>query len=112
MGLLDTLIVTSCVGLSGASQDACNKALTAGAKQSGIEATANNTEQKITKAADKDAKELLGTGTVNVVAGTAFLVKSVASKSAVLNLPNLGICNTMTININQQQSLLNLKWMY
>jgi len=49
MGLIDTLIVTSCVGLSGIQQEACNKALTAGSKQSGIENNMNKAESKTLK---------------------------------------------------------------
>jgi|ERR1035437_183238 hypothetical protein len=112
MGLIDTLIVTSCVGLSGIQQDACNKALTAGTKQSGIEANVDHEESKMTKKLDISAREYLGTTTVNVVAGTAIVAKTIADKAATVKLPNFGICNTMVLKVNHEKSLLSLEWKY
>jgi len=112
MGVLDTLIVTSCMGLSGMQQDACNKALIAGSKQTGIETTVNTAEDKTTKVLDKGARDYLGDTNVNVVAGTAFVAKTIVDKSATVNLPTLGLCNSVTASVSHEKSLLSLQWKY
>lgn len=112
MGIIDTLIVTSCVGLSGMQQDACNKALTAGSKQSGIENNMNTAESKTLKNLDKDSRETLGNTTVDILAGTAIVAKTVADKAATVKLPNLGICNNIVLKVNHEKSLLSLEWKY
>jgi hypothetical protein len=93
-------------------QDACNKALTAGSKQSGIEANVDHAESKATKNLDKDAREYLGATTVDVVAGTAIVAKTIADKAATVKLPNFGICNTIVLKVNHEKSLLSLEWKY
>jgi|ERR1035437_11110982 hypothetical protein len=112
MGLIDTLIVTSCVGLSGMQRDACNKALTAGSKQSGIENNMDTAEKKTLKNIERDSRDTLGNTTVDVIAGTAIVAKTVADKAATVKLPNLGICNTMVLKVNHEKSLLSLEWKY
>jgi len=112
MSIIDALIVTSCVGLSGMQQDACEKALTAGSKQSGIEVNVDHMESKTTKKLDKGAREYLGVTTVDVVAGTAIVAKTIADKAATIKLPNLGICNIMVLKVNHEKSLLSLEWKY
>ena len=112
MGLIDTLIVTSCVGLSGVQQEACNKALTAGSKQSGIENNMNKAESKTLKTLETNSRDYLGNTTVDVIAGTAIVAKTVADKAATVKLPNFGICNTIVLKVNHEKSLLSLEWKY
>ena len=112
MSIIDTLIVTSCVGLSGMQQDACNKALTAGSKQSGVESTVDRAEGKTLKNLENSSRATLGDTTVNVIAGTAIVAKTVADKAATVKLPNLGICNTIVLKVNHEKSILSLEWKY
>lgn len=112
MGVIDTLIVTSCIGLSGVQKDACEKALIAGSKQSGIEANMDKAESKMTKNMEKDAKEYLGDTSVKVVTGTAIVAKTLVDKSATLKLPTFGLCTSITAHVGQEKSLLSLEWKY
>lgn len=112
MGIIDTLIVTSCVGLSGMQQDACNKALTAGSKQSGLENNMNTAESKTLKTLDKDSRETLGNTTVDVLAGTAIVAKTISDKAATVKLPSFGLCNSIVLKVNHEKSLLSLEWKY
>lgn len=113
MSLLDTLIVSGCVSFyPGQSQDACNKALVASTKQSGIESNMNTTEDKTLKNLDKNSREYLGNTTANVIAGTAIVAKTVADKAATIRLPNFGICNSMILKVNHETSVLSLEWKY
>lgn len=113
MGIIDTLIVTSCMGFqAGQAQDACQKALQAGSKQSGIEKVVNNKEQQITKKADQTAKEMLGETTVGVVGGTVFLAKTISEKKVSLGLPTLGMCNSIKAEVSDKQSQLKLEWKF
>lgn len=112
MGVLDTLIVTTCLGVSGPSNQACNKALEAGTKQTGVESQVDSLETKTTKMAEKDAKQYLGETSVFLLTGTAMATKAVIDKSATVKLPTLGICNSITANVGPQKSLLSLMWKF
>jgi hypothetical protein len=111
VSLIETLIVTSCVGLSGQNQLACNNALTAGSKQSGVETEMNQFETKVTKNAESDVRDYLGNN-ANVVAGGVFLIKGIADKAATFTLPNFGVCTSMKADIGQSKSLLRLEWKF
>lgn len=112
MGLIDTLIVTSCVGLSGVQQDACNKALEAGSKQSGISQTMNTYEKHELNSLQDGAINYLGKDTVNVLGGMGWLTKSLVEKKASFGLPNFGICDKLTTEINTNTTKLVFKWMF
>lgn len=110
MGLLDSLIITSCIGLSGNAQDACNQALIAGAKQSGIEQNVNEVEKKYSSKADREARELLG-NSYNFVGSTVFVAKSISDKAVTLGLPTFGLCNSLKAKISDNPSL-NMEWKF
>lgn len=112
MGLLDSLIVFSCVGLSGQQNDACNKALTAGSQQSGITQTANTYESNQMKMLETDANKWFGQDAVTAVGGTAWVTKSLVEKKASIGLPNLGICDKLSTEINSNTAKLVFKWVF
>lgn len=112
MSLVDTLIISSCIGLSGPQKEACDHALLAGAKQSGVEASVNKMESKTTKKLANGAKEVLGKTSVDVVTGTAILVKAAADKAATIKLPTLGMCTSAVLKVGHEQSLLSVEWKY
>jgi hypothetical protein len=112
MGVLDSLIMTACLGASGATHDACQKSLQAGSKQSGVEQNIDTYESKVTTNAEKDTKEKLGETTVEILGGTAFLTKSVVEKHATIGLPNLGLCTYIKAQIGQDKSMLSLEWKF
>ena len=113
MGLLDTLIVTSCLSFQpGPQQDACKSALQAGTKQSGVEKVANDQEKKVTEKADTTAKELLGEQAVGVVGGTVFVAKTISEKRVSFGLPTFGLCNAVRAEVSDKQSNLKFEWKF
>lgn len=112
MGLLDALIVTVCVGTSGAVKDACNKSLEAGTKQSGIARNVNVTEKRLTKKIEGTARDYIGNSSTNVLTGTLILAKAMIDQSATFRLPSFGICSSVNAQIGKEKSLLNLEWKF
>lgn len=112
MAILESIIVASCVGMSGQAQDACNKALQAGSKQSGMEQSFDSYEQHQTKMLEQTAYDWFGKDAVGVVGGTVWVGKAVAEKKASVGLPSFGICNKMSAEVGQKASQLVLKWSF
>lgn len=112
MGALQTIITASCVSLSGVAQDACNKALEAGTKQSGVEQNVNKIEDNVSKTADKQARSVVGNSGMDVAGGVAFIAKSVVEKSAIFALPTFGLNMSLKAQVGAEKSGLSLEWKY
>jgi hypothetical protein len=112
MGLLNSLIMTACVGLSGQSKEACVKGLQAASKQSGVEKRADSFESHQTKIIENAAYDYVGKDAVQAVGGVGFATQSVVSKKASIGLPNLGICSKMSLEVNQNTQKLLLQWRF
>lgn len=112
MGLVDSFIVSSCIGFTGQAQDACNKALLAGMRQSGIESTMNTMENNTSQKAENTARHYLGGTAVNYISASVFIAKSVASQSVSFGLPTLGLCNSFDVSIGASSSILNFGWKF
>lgn len=111
MSILDTLIISSCIGFSGSQQEACSKALVVAAKQSGIETNINNAENRMSQKLDKSIRAIIGNN-VDVVVTTAIVAKMAVDKSATIKLPTFGMCSSAMAILGQQQSSLNFEWKY
>lgn len=107
MALLDSLIVASCVGLSGQMQDACNKTLQASAKQSGVEQATSAYEKRELKSLEQGAVNLLGKDAVSVTGGMVWLTKSLVDKKA-----SFGIYGPISTEIAPSLTKLVLKWTF
>ena len=112
MALLDSIIMSACMGLSGQGNDACQKALTAGAKQSGVEKSANSYEQNRLSYLQSGAEDVLGKNTVAAIGGAGWAAKSVADRKASIGLPNFGICSGLKFEINSSTSKLVFQWRF
>lgn len=107
MALLDSLIVASCVGLAGQANDACNKALEASAKQSGVEQTTSAYEKHQLKNIEEGAVSFLGKDAVNVSGGMIWLTKSLVDKKA-----SFGLYGPLSTEIAPSLTKLVLKWTF
>jgi hypothetical protein len=107
MALLDSLIVASCIGLSGQANDACEKALEASAKQSGVEKTTSDYEKHELKNLEDDAVSFMGKDVVNVTGGMIWLTKSLVDKKA-----SFGIYGPLSTEIAPDLTRLVLKWKF
>lgn len=110
MSTMTTLAISVCIGLSGAQQQACEKAIEAGAKQSGIEQNVDRFQRKIEKNATDKATDIIGKPGVDVVGGGVFVAKTIMDKSVRFNLPTLGICDRITNQIGVNQYSTQLEW--
>lgn len=107
MALLDSVIMTACMGLSGQSNDACTKALQAGSKQSGVEQNVGTYETHQTKILEYKAYDWFGKQAVGVVGGAVWLGKSVSEKKA-----SFGIYGPLHMDVGQKLTQLVLKWTF
>lgn len=107
MAILDSLIIASCVSFSGQQQQACNAALQAGTKQSGIEQSASSFEHKNVKKIENTAIGVLGKDAVGIVGGTAWLIKAAAEKKAVF-----GISRNISAEVGDEITRLVFKWTF
>jgi hypothetical protein len=112
MGAMTALITSACIGLSGSGQEACNKALEAGSKQSGIEQDVDRIEKHVTQNADQKGHEYLGDKGMEVVGGTAFVAKTLIDKSLVFGVPTFGICDRIVNKVEPNKYSLQLEWKF
>jgi hypothetical protein len=107
MSVLDSLIVFSCMSLSGQQNIACNKALQAGSKQTQVDQTFNGYEDHQLKLMEKDATTLVGQDSLQTIGGTVWLTKSIVEKKA-----DFGIAKDVVMEINMRLGELILKWKF
>lgn len=112
MALLDSLIMSACVGLSGQSNDACQKALTAASKQSGVEQSANTYEQHKLNYLQSGAESYFGKDTVAAIGGVGWATKSAIERKMTFGLPNFGICNSIKFEFNSNVEKLVFQWRF
>jgi len=107
---LAPLIVSTCLGLSGQYNAACNGALTAGTKQTGIEKSVNDTQSLITTFADKKAKYYIGEKPLSYL-GSALFIKKIADERKVnLNLPHIFLYDSASTELSENSCKLNMQW--
>lgn len=100
------------MGLSGQSNDACTKVLTAGAKQSGFERMANTYEFKQSKELEKEAYEWFGNDAIKVMGTAAWASRAISERKVSVGLPNLGICDRMSFELGSSASKLVFDWKF
>jgi hypothetical protein len=104
--------MSACMGLSGQSNDACQKALTAASKQSGVEQSANKYEQNRLNYLQSGAEGFLGKDAVAAIGGVGWAGKSVIERKASFGLPNFGICNSIKFEFNSNLEKLVFQWRF
>jgi len=112
LGVFDSLIMAACIGSSGVQHDACTKALEAGGNQSGIERNVDTYEKRKLENAKESAISYLGKDSVNVVGGTAWLAKVMIDRKATVRLPNFGICDGLTTEVDEKLARLVFQWKF
>lgn len=112
MALIDSIILAGCMGMSGQQNDACTKALQAGAKQSGIEQNVNVFESNKSKEMDRLAHDWFGKDVLTATGGIAFITKAAVERKATIGLPNFGIFGSFSTEINSELIQLVVKWKF
>lgn len=111
-GAMSLMIVSACLSFNGQGKEACEKALEAGSKQSGIEQNVNQAQDRLEDKAKKNAKDLLGDTTMDVVGGTVFLAKTISDKSVKFSLPTMGLCDKITNEVGPDKYQLQMVWRF
>jgi hypothetical protein len=112
MAILDTLIMSACMGFSGQANDACQKAFTAGSKQTGLEQQANSYEQSRLQYLQAGAENFFGKDALTAIGGVGFVTKTVVERKASVGLPNFGLCNSLKFEFNSNTEKLVLQWRF
>lgn len=107
MALLDSMILTACMGMSGQSNDACVKALQAGTKQSGVEQNVSIYEKRQTKNLEYTANDWFGKQAVGIVGGAVWLGKSVSERKAAF-----GIYGPLHMEVGEKLTQMVFKWTF
>lgn len=111
MTLLTSAIMSACMGIStGQYNTACDKALEAEMKQTGVEQQESSGEKKTMDWGTKVAKDNLGETGAAVVAATVFTAKSYTEKKLSFPIKDTGICNTLSPEIKKDSAALNFIW--
>lgn len=107
MDLFTPLLVSLCVSTPGAYNTACQKATEATYVQSGWAAEMNTFQNGLERYGASRERAIFGGNTATV---NSFVVVGVAikTKKAKLNLPNLGLCDHFSTEI--QPNSYGLKW--
>lgn len=112
MSAIAIAITSACLNLSGPAQQACDKALEAGAKQSGIEQNVDQIEKHIERDADQKGHYYLGDTGMEVVGSTVFVAKTLIDKSLKFNTPTFGLCDRITNQVGPDKYSLQLEWRF
>ena len=113
MALLDSLIISICAaGTQGQGTPACNASVKAAAQQSGVAQSFNNGEKIIDNMATKDAQTYLGNTTIYMVGGAVYISKVIQNKGLDFELPNLGICDSLSNHIGMDNYGLKFTWKF
>lgn len=108
---LASLITSTCLNMAPATYNAaCNGALTAGTKQSGIEKSVNDVQGKITTFADKESKQIIGEKPLSYLGGALFIKKIADERKVNLNLPKFVLYDSASTELSENSCKLNLQW--
>lgn len=110
MSAMTALITSACIGLSGAHQQACEKAIEAGSKQTGLEQSVDQIQKMVERKANNKAKDIIGKSGMDIAGGGIFLVKTAIDKSVKINLPTLGICDRISTQVGVNQNSMQMEW--
>lgn len=108
MALLDSAILALCIHSKYPA--ACKASLEAGAKQSGFYQVSNNAEHIINYDAQRDATQNFGENTVLIIGGAGLIAKVVRDRSIDFNLPNFGLCDSLSNHIGLNSYGVRMGW--
>jgi len=109
---MQSAILSLCSTLTTGSQydQACNKAVEAGTKQTGTYQLLDSYETKTISYTENEASYHLGDESVSAVGATVYAYRTFRTKTLKFNLPNMGICNSVSNDITPNSYALHMKW--
>jgi hypothetical protein len=114
MGILLSSLLSVCAATSQSSmgKEACQKATEAGVNQLGIQQTMDSFEERTVHQIEMDAEKAIGKDGMYAVGGTYFLVRTIQTKSLILGIPTMGLCDSVKTDIGPKQSVLRFEWKF
>jgi hypothetical protein len=100
------------MGFQGQGNQACTNAIDAASQQSGIEQRYNKTESTFLKKKENQSIEFVGKDNAKIIAGTAIVVNTVASRQAIIDLPKFGLCDSFRAELKSDSGILRIKWFF
>lgn len=111
MSAAAALITSACLGVSGGG-DACSKFLEASLKQTGIYENIDKRERVLQEETILETRLFLGDRKFKVVGTSLFLTKIAVEKSATINLPTFGFCDSIISKIGVNGFNFKIEWSF
>lgn len=109
-GLSSTIIIAACVGAQGTANQACVNAVDAGTRQMGIRDTVDQIETNTVRYLDSEVQKQLNQDQLSALAIAGFVYKTAKEKKLTVNLPTLGVCDSVKNEITKNSYSLTLQW--
>lgn len=110
-GLFASAVTAFCVGVApGTYNNACNHAIDAGTKQTGLRQNADRLEDFSVSKINQHVEKDLGRPVASTIAVGSYLYRVVNEKSITVRVPTLGICNSAKSQITPNSAKLMLEW--
>lgn len=110
--LLSSAIVAICISAQGPYNEACNKGVEAGAKQTGIYQEVDWAEKATLKFANDKAEATLGKKPMSAVGVGVFVYRAAKNKKVNFKLPDIGVCDSITNELTPTSYNINLQWKF
>jgi hypothetical protein len=112
LGLIESTILSICMSASGQANLACTNAVQAGAKQSGFEQMTNSYESHQVRILEEGTYSYMGRENAEIAGGTLWLANAAVTRKASLALPNFGLCDKLSTEVNRDSARLVLRWFW
>lgn len=108
--LFGTAIIAMCASTPGAYNQACTHALDAGTRQVGIRQQADLTESQGIHYATTTYENNTSKPTQEVFGASALIYKTVKSRKLTIKLPTLGLCSSISNEIELNRYAVTFRW--
>lgn len=113
MGAISNMILSACLSVHpGQARQACDNAVQAGLKQSGVEKHLDKTEKRIKRKAENQVDEFVGQEGKVIIGDSLLLIKTISDKSVKFKLPTFGLCDSATNEIGVDSYKVNMEWRF
>lgn len=108
--VLGSTIIAICLSAQGSYNQACNKALEAGSKQSGVYQEIDGIEKGTIKYINTQAEKRLTKNEMSAVATGYLVYKTTKDKKIQINLPTLGLFDKVHSEISPTSYNVRFQW--
>lgn len=112
MSVLSSVILTVCLSAQGSYRDACNSALDAGTKQTGIADNMRQFETNTNSYANNLVDHYVDADIRNITGAGIFLAKAAADRRIDIPLPTLGLADQIVSQFAYSGISLAVRWSF